>query len=190
MTDRSIPELGFLIQEIEHKFGRKVISSADFESLSSAVQDITKQVISVSTLKRIWGNVTLKPVPRISTLDILALYLGFDCYRMFCDDLVKRDLIESGFFETKCLSVSDLKPGDTVQMTWAPNRLVTIRYLGDFCFEVIQSVNSKLIVGDRFELSNIMVGYPLYISRILRGGQYTPSFIAGQTSGISTLKIN
>lgn len=189
MADRNIPELGFLIQEVEHKFGRKVISSADFESLSSSVQDVTKQVISVSTLKRIWGSVTLKPIPRISTLDILALYLGFDGYRMFYEDLIKQDLIESGFFETKCLSVSDLKDGDRVQITWAPNRLVTIKYLGDFCFEVIESVNSKLIVGDRFELSNIMVGYPLYISRILRDGHYTPSFIAGQTSGISTLKI-
>ncbi len=182
--------MGFLIHEVERTFGKRVISSADFECLSSAVQEKTKQVISVSTLKRIWGNVTLSPIPRISTLDILASYLDFNGYREFCDDLVKKNLIESGFFEANCLSVSDLKIGDVVRITWAPNRLVAIKYLGDFCFEVTESHNSKLAEGDRFELSNIMVGYPLYISRILRGGKYTPSFIAGQTAGISTIKVN
>lgn len=190
MSEQSRPDLQYLIHEIETKFGRKIVTSADFETLSALLQESSKQVISVSTLKRIWGSVSLSPIPRTSTLDILASYIGYDAYRSFCEDLMKKNLIESGFFETKSLSVSDLSPDDTVEITWAPNRLVLLRYLGNFRFEVVKSENSKLEAGDRFEASNILVGYPLYISRILRNGEYTPSFIAGQSAGISTIKVN
>ena len=72
---------------------------------------------------------------------------------------------------------------------WAPDRVVEIRYLGDFMFEVEKSCNSKLKSGDRFELSDIILGYPLYISRILREGEYTPAYVAGQDGGINLLKV-
>ena len=72
---------------------------------------------------------------------------------------------------------------------WAPNRLVVLNYLGSFQFEVVCSENSQLQAGDRFELSEIIVGYPLYISRILRGGKYTPSYVAGQINGINLLTV-
>jgi hypothetical protein len=67
--------------------------------------------------------------------------------------------------------------------------LVRLKYLGDFQFEVISSENSQLLPGDRFELSEIIIGYPLYISRILRDGEYTPSYVAGCNKGISHMKI-
>lgn len=187
--ERNIPELSLMIHEIEHKFGSAVHSSADFEALSLDIRNKTRQNISVSTLKRIWGSVTLSPTPRVSTLDVLARYLNYDGYSQFCDEYIKRNAIESGFFGTKCVSVSDLKTGSYVKISWAPDRIVTIKYLGDFNFEVTESCNSKLMAGDRFELFHIMQGYPLYISRILRNGKYTSSFIAGQNHGISTVTV-
>lgn len=190
MVEKSIPELGFLLHEVEVKYGRRISTSTDFDALSASIQEVTKDSVSSSTLKRLWGYVTLAPLPRTATLDILSRYLGFSSFRDFCDDLVRRDIIESNFFETKCVAVSDLHAGDKVQIGWAPNRLVTLNYLGDFTFEVEESINSKLQQGDRFELSDIILGYPLCISRILRGGEYTPSFIAGRGNGINFLKVN
>lgn len=76
-----------------------------------------------------------------------------------------------------------------VQIGWAPDRLVRLSYLGDHQFEVMSSENSQLRSGDRFELSEIIVGYPLYISRILRDGKYTSSYVAGQIDGINLLKV-
>ena len=64
-----------------------------------------------------------------------------------------------------------------------------MRYLGDFTFEIEKSVNSKLKIGDRFELSDIILGYPLFITRILRDGEYTPAFVAGQGGGINLLTV-
>lgn len=73
---------------------------------------------------------------------------------------------------------------------WAPNRVVELNYLGDFQFEVTANENSQLLPGDRFELSNVILEYPLVISRILRDGEYTPSYIAGQQGGINLMKID
>ena len=76
-----------------------------------------------------------------------------------------------------------------VTVGWDPDRLVEMRYLGDFTFEIEKSVNSKLKIGDRFELSDIILGYPLFITRILRDGEYTPAYVAGQGGGINLLNV-
>ena len=73
---------------------------------------------------------------------------------------------------------------------WAPDRIVELNYLGDFLFEVTANRNSSLLPGDRFELSNVILEYPLVISRILRDGAYTSSYIAGQQGGINLMKID
>lgn len=189
MAGKSIPELAFLLSDVEQKYGRKIATSTDFDALAGAIQENTKNVISASTLKRMWGYVSLCPIPRMATLDILSRYLEFKDFQEYRDDLVKRSIVESGFFSSSFLAVSDLETGKKVQIGWAPNRIVTLSYLGNFTFEVEESLNSKLEAGDRFELSDIMVGYPLYISRILRNGEYTPSYIAGKSGGISILKV-
>ena len=67
--------------------------------------------------------------------------------------------------------------------------MVTLVYLGENQFEVKESVRSKLKQGDRFESSEIIKGYPLVISRILRNGEYTPSYIAGQQGGINYVEV-
>ena len=95
----------------------------------------------------------------------------------------------STFFTAKYQTVAELKVGVEVSIGWTPNRLVRLKYHGDFQFEVMSSENSQLLAGDRFELSEIIIGYPLYISRILRDGEYTPSYVAGCNSGITLLKV-
>lgn len=189
MFDRNTPEISYLLKEVENKYGSRVATSADFDHLSNAILESTHNMISASTLKRLWGYVSLSPMPRSATLDILTQYLGFKDFRTFCDDLIKRNIVESGFFSSKYLAVSDLIPGQSVQIGWAPNRMVMLSYLGNFEFEVVESVNSKLEQGDRFELSSIMVGYPLYIPRIMRNGNFTPSYIAGRNTGITSLVV-
>ena len=65
------PELQELLKQIELRYGEKVKTSVDFECLSEDITFNTKQIISSSTLKRIWGYVDYKFLPRESTLDVL-----------------------------------------------------------------------------------------------------------------------
>ena len=63
-----------------------------------------------------------------------------------------------------------------------------LTYKGSNIFEVTENTNSKLATGDEFEAAVFMLGYPLYVPRVLRGGEYTPSYIAGAGNGLTLLK--
>ena len=189
MAKKHIPELAYLLTEVEKKYGRRIVTTTDFESLSVVIEHTIGELISSSTLKRLWGYVSLNPIPRIATLDVLSRFIGHKDFKSFCDGLKDSQAFTSTFFSSKCQTVAELAEGAMVTLGWAPNRLVILNYLGTFQFEVVASENSQLQTGDRFELSEIIVGYPLYISRILRDGKYTPSYVAGQINGINLLKV-
>ena len=184
-----MPELAYLLTEVEKKYGRRIATTTDFESLSVVIEHQIGELISSSTLKRLWGYVSLNPTPRIATLDILARYLGHKDFKTFCEYLKESQAFVSTFFTSRYQTVAELATGAVVTIGWAPNRLVKMKYLGNFIFEVSSSENSQLKSGDRFEMSEIIIGYPLYISRILRDGKYTPSYVAGQQGGINSLKV-
>ena len=187
--DRNMPEIAYLLTEVEKKYGRRIATTTDFESLSVVIEHQIGELISSSTLKRLWGYVRLNPTPRVATLDVLSRFIGHRDFKAFCNYLKDSQVYASNFFTSRCQTVAELKPETVVQIGWAPNRLVKMLYLGNYQFEVISSENSQLMVGDRFELSEIIVGYPLFISRILRDGAYTPSYVAGQIDGINLLKV-
>ena len=189
MTRKTIPELSFLLTEVEKKYGRKLSTATDFESLSVVIEMTTRAYISASTLKRLWGYVTMNPTPRISTLDILCKFIGHKDFKSFCTSLKDTSSFNSTFFTSRCMDTSDLGTGDIVRIGWAPDREVKMEYHGEHRFRVTESANSKLLPGDEFEITHIMLEYPLYISRILRDGNYTPPYVAGMNGGILTIRI-
>lgn len=186
---KNMPELAYLLTEVEKKYGRRISTTTDFESLSVVIEHQIGELISSSTLKRLWGYVSLNPTPRIATLDVLARYLGHKDFKAFCLDLKESKSFVSTFFTSRCQTVAELAEGAVVTIGWAPDRLVKLNYLGDFQFVVISSENSQLMEGDHFELSEIIIGYPLFISRILRNGEYTPSYVAAKQDGLNLLKV-
>lgn len=55
----------------------------DFQTLSSMIQDATGVNLSVATLKRLWGKVKYDSKPTITTLNTLAMFMGYDNWRGF-----------------------------------------------------------------------------------------------------------
>lgn len=149
----------------------------------------TECSVSASTLKRIWGYVNMNPTPRRSTLDILSKYIGQKDFKSFCEGLKTSNAFHSMFFTADFISTKSLSPDTLIEIGWGPDRIVTLRYLKDSLFEVVASRNSRLATGDRFETSDFIKDTPLYISRILRDGDYTSSYIAGRQGGLSHLRI-
>ena len=188
MPVNNIPELSYLLSQVERTYGRRIATSTDFEALSVMIEHQTRELISASTLKRLWGYVSLNPTPRMTTLDVLARYIGQSSFKKFCEMLKESNILVSGFFTSRCILASDLEKGDKIAVGWAPNRLVTLGYKGNYEFEVITSENSQLIAGDVLEMNEVTMGYPLVVPRILRDGKYTPSYIAGRNGGINHLK--
>ena len=187
--NNNIPELTLLLTRVEELFGKRVSTPYDFEALSSSIFGKTGKRLSISTLKRLWGYVTITNKPSNSTLNILCEYVGCKDYLTYCKDLQVDSSFASRFFSSDCLNTSELEEGKTVTVRWAPDRVVTMKYLGDQKFRVIEQCNSKLEVGDEFEISHIMLNFPLIIPRILRNGEYTASYVAGRQGGINSINI-
>lgn len=190
MTQRKeIPELQYLLELVEKQYGRKLSTTTDFESLSVIIDKATGDLLSSSTLKRLYGYVSLNTVPRKTTLDILSRFIGNRDYETFRISLSNDPQFSSRFFSAKTVTTSELKAGDRLRIGWPANRIVTLNYLGNDLFEVETSVNASLVKGDRFRQVSFMKGYPLYLSRILRNGDYTPAYVAGMNSGLNLLEV-
>ena len=144
---------------------------------------------SSSTLKRLWGYVSYASMPRIATLDTLSRYLGFRDFKAYCTELTRSATIVSSFFSAKSLETSALHPGAEVTIGWAPDRLVTLRFLGGTTFEITSAQHTKLAVGDRFECSGFILGAPLYIASVHRAdGTQTTPYVAGKVEGLNILE--
>ena len=187
--NKNIPELNSLLSEVEKKYGKRIATSTDFESLSSEIQKQSGDYISASTLKRLWGYVRSNPDPRSSTLDILCRYIGEFSFKDYCARLKRSSDTESGHFAARYITVSEICTGNELLIGWKPNRLVKIRYLGNFRFKVLSAENSQLQLGDEFEATNFSLGFPLYMPFVIRGSEKLPSYIAGSLNGLTTLEL-
>ena len=65
-------------------FGQTLDAPIDYERLSADIQKRTGELISVSTLKRLFGYIKPGTVPRSSTLSVLARYVGSTGWSDFC----------------------------------------------------------------------------------------------------------
>jgi len=188
MTQKHFPELDYLLQKVEEKYGRRIAVPKDYELLAEAITQDLKEPISNSTLKRLWGYDKYTSTPSAVTLDILSRYAGARSFQDFCNSLKKNPAFVSGFFSAEHIECSDLKIGSRLEIGWNPNRLVTLEYVGDFRFLVIESYNASLQKGDEFEALTFIKGYPLYVSCILRNGNVLPVYVAGMQSGLTQVK--
>ena len=182
-----IPEFQSLLTAVEERFKQPVRTTAGFERLSAAIEFALGEGLGATTLKRLWGYIPSRTTPRLSTLDILSRYAGYKDFKQFCASLHAED--SSDFLtERTYITAAELEPGDRIRIGWAPNRLVTLAYLGDECFEVQESANAKLQAGDRIEASCFLKGWPLFVSGILRNGITTPPYIAGKAHGLTLIE--
>ena len=75
---KTSPEITELKKRIETSVKRKMKTPTDFIFLSGAVFERTRETMSPTTLKRLWGYIEGADQTRNSTLEILARFLGFD----------------------------------------------------------------------------------------------------------------
>lgn len=187
-NSKEIPELNFLLKEVERAYGRRVATTTDFESLSIVIEHEIGELLSASTLKRLWGYVGDRRTPRLDTLDILSRFCGKKDFREFCTWLAEESGVDSQFFTVRYIRASDLAVGGILSLGWALDRLVKVEYLGSGRFRIVTSANSKLHAGDEFEAEGFMLGCPLYITAIYREGKILPAYVAGRVHGLSVLE--
>lgn len=73
-----------LCEAVEAKVERKMQTTRDYDLLAECIFQELHQQISPTTLKRIWGYLPGNVTPRVSTLDILAHFVGYKNWEQFC----------------------------------------------------------------------------------------------------------
>ena len=185
------PEIYELRLRIETSIKRKIQTPADFDFLRGIIWERTHEQISTSTLKRLWGYVDGVDNARNSTLNVLSKAIGYESWDVFVLKLKAENMDNSDLVTSESVSSSDLKVGDRLIIAWQPNRVCLLNYLGDNKFEVMESQNSKLKVGDTFCCGLFILGEPVYINNLRQnnGTDEPKLFVVGNKSGLTKLRI-
>lgn len=173
---------------IEELLGRKVATKRDYEFLSMRILDRTGSYLSPITLRRFWGNLAngrYNTVPRRFTIDTLAQYTGYSNYEQFQKERAGDSTPPNSRFLLNDYILSNaLKKGQQIELSWLPQRFVTVEFLGYDMFKVVDSVNSKLSKGDTFHVDVITQGEPLYLNCLVHEGSAPTRYVCGQRGGV------
>ncbi len=175
------------IKQIEEKFRKEIRYPSDCEALAGDILHVTKQTISTSTLKRIFGFIAGSKEPRLYTLDVIANYLGYNNW----DNYIEKQLNiqNSEFISIKQIDIDKLIPNSLVEICYAPETKLTLQYLDNYEFEIKESINSKLQEKDLLRIFNLIKNYPLIINSVTRNNVNLGSYKAAKISGITEINI-
>lgn len=173
---------------IEQHCGRKIRNAADCTWLSLDMESKIGCSLSVNTLKRMLGILSYSKSHNMSSLDLLARYIGYGCW----EDVDKeRNKKVSAFGENKdLLESSILETGTLVNITYNPNRQIEMEYMGGDRYKVLDSVNSKLKVNDVVVIYQMMLHHPLIVADVLREGHSLGTYQAALDGGLISMVVN
>lgn len=176
-----------IIQLLKEKSGNELRLPSDCEFLSLDIESKTGVHIGATTLKRLVGFAQDERTPHISTLDAIARYLSYAHW----DELSKIEDHGNSDFDVSNEEVrsADLQLGAHVEITYLPDRKVILQYFGKNHYRIIESVNSKLHIGDEVEIQNFVLHHPLLVLNVWRNGESLGQFTAGRISGLSSIKV-
>ena len=173
--------------DVEERTG-KLYSHGDFTRLSEMIYEKSKEMISPTTLKRLWGYLKQEsPTPQTRTLNVLAAFVGFTDWQQYCNYQEHKNNYSSEFVKHHTQHCFLMQSGEKIQISWYPKREVVLRHEGDGdLFTVVSSVNSKLEPGMTLHCETFTAKEPLLLKNV-KGGSLTEScdYICGKVGGIT-----
>lgn len=179
-----------LRSDIETALKKKLQTPKDFEFLRERLYARLHMLVSRTTLMRFWGYINEDVSPRKATLDILTQFLGYQDWDGYCQNsLLPKEQQSSPIMSRRLSVANELNKGERLRLTWQPDRVCDIEYLGDLTFKVIASENTRLQPGDTFECSLIVEGEPLYLDNLIQGQKLPTAYVCGKKAGVLFEKI-
>lgn len=185
---KTSPEVIELKKQVEARLERRMKTPKDFSFLRSVIWESSHEIISTTTLKRLWGYISGADETRSSTLDILSRFLGFKDWEDFLTFIDQTD--GSNPIRSFHISSDSLNEGDRLSVSWKPDRRCIFRYLGNSEFVVESSENSKLQAGDTFSATLFILDEPLYLNNYVHEGHPPIPFVVGNRDGLCELKVD
>ena len=185
------PQIQALRRRVEEVYGQPLATHNAFIALVDQIDGALREHLSESTLERLWGYSTRgTDAVSLRTLNVLSRYVGFASWPAFCEDLQLSGAVESEEFADEAVSSASLPVGAELVLAWMPDRIVTIKYIGNNRFEVVDSIQSSLRPGDSFECLQFQPGRPLYMDHFRRAGSTAEArYVAGEQHGLTSVAI-
>lgn len=177
--------LSSLKADVEARLQRGLLSPKDFEHLCGVISDELNERVSVSTLKRLWGYSKYMSSPSVSILSTLCRFVGYldwEDYKTHRNDSER--IPSAQVLGDKITVAADLMAGDRIRLTWSPQRVCEIEYLGNSEFVVLSSRNSGIKADDRFCCSLIVSGEPLWLNNLRQVGKAPVAYVCGKQGGV------
>lgn len=181
------PEIIALRKAVEATIPRKIKTPYDFNYLAGAIAERCKEMLSETTLKRVWGYIDGYESIRQHTLQVLARFAGYESYEDFYTQFLLTS--ESALVSGQSVSCDGLALGTKLKFSWLPDRECVVEYLGEQRFKILSAKNTQLQAGDNFCSPLFIVGEPLYLNKIERNGQALPTYVVGKSTGLSDVEI-
>lgn len=172
-----------LVQRVEQTLNRSLQTHGDFMRLSDALFERTRERVSPTTLRRLWGYGNESVKPSRFTLDTLARFLLFRDYADFCSN-AENEVLQSGLCLGGKTEADSLYEGQVLRMSWLPDRCCLIKYLGNGGFRIVEAHNTKLSVGDTFTCHLFINNEPAYLDNLMHNGQGPMRYVAGRKTGV------
>ena len=180
-----------LCNDIEQALGRELRTPKDFDILHESIYNRLHVYISATTLKRVWKYLDEGVQNRQGTMDILARFIGYRSYDDYKENAATyaHEKQSSPVMSRKLNVLEELKAGDRVRLTWHPDRVCEVTYMGEQTFSVHNSINTRIKAGDTFQCSLLIDGEPLYIDNLIQDNRAPVAYVCGKKSGIRFERI-
>lgn len=176
-----------LVNMLTKKAGYDVATPHGADRLQKDIASETGELLSVNTIRRLTGSLPYSGSQRVSTLDIVAQYLGFQDTKGL---LTYLDDHTSDFGQAPSLiNLADLLPGTMVELEWSPNRRIILNHIEGHQYLVEEAFNSKLQAGDIMEVGMVAEGMPFMTRNVIRGGVPMGPFTAAPESGLTKVSV-
>ena len=183
------PRIALLKKDFEQVFGRPIRTPKDFNEAVSFVFEKTREIISDSTFRRLYRETERYKHVSDDILNILSKAIGYKHFQDFCDYLGSSGIKDS---ELSCgehyIKADDLDIGDRIYIAWLPDRECSLKYLGNYRFEVDEVVNATIVKGDRFSCRCFTQDKCLLVDDLEHDGKRIASYIMGKSNGLTCVK--
>ncbi len=182
---KMIPE--FLKNRIELKYGKPIRYAKDCEELSISIKKQCNANVSTTTLKRLFGIIVAENKPRLYTLDILAVYAGFECFKSAIN---KENIEENSYSEnTKQIIIKNLLDKQVIKVKYHPNSSLLLKYCNNSEFLVLEAINSKLSKSDLVTILRLEHSFPLVCENVHRNGYDLGKYVTDKNGQIIHLSV-
>lgn len=176
-----------ILEMLREKSKLELNQPSDCEVLSAEIEKVTGSHLGVNTIKRLLDILPDGTTTRVSTLNIVAKYLGATDWASLLEASEKSNSQFQMLEGEVC--AHDLDKGARLEICYLPDRKLVLEHTGEGIFLVISSLHGSLRAGDLLFIDYIFPNFPLLVKNVFRAGESLGRYSAGIKGGIQSIKL-